>query len=84
MQRYGDAKKFAEHTVALVIKHNENLRDVKLSEFLGKDLFLHSCLCGGVCNVRVFVVTGVGMQMPVPDSCFFADSLYMLGRPYRS
>ena len=37
VQRYGHTRKFAKHIVALVIKQNENLRDVKLSEFLGKD-----------------------------------------------
>ncbi|MGI0141361.1 MAG: hypothetical protein ACREBF_01775 [Candidatus Micrarchaeales archaeon] len=37
VQKYGHGKKFAKHIVALVIKQNENLKDIKLVEFLGKD-----------------------------------------------
>jgi len=37
VQRYDHTKKFAKHIVALVIKQNENFRDVKLAEFLGTD-----------------------------------------------
>lgn len=37
VQRYGHTKKFAKHLVALVIRQYENIKDVKLVEFLGKD-----------------------------------------------
>lgn len=37
VQKYGHTKKFAKNIVALVIKQNENFRDVKLSEFLARD-----------------------------------------------
>ena len=37
VQGYGHTKKFAKHIVALMIKQSENFRDVKLSDFLGKD-----------------------------------------------
>ncbi len=37
VQGYGHTKKFAKHIVALMIKQSENFRDVKLSDFLGRD-----------------------------------------------
>lgn len=37
VQKFGHRKKFAKHVVAFVIKQYENLKDIKLVEFLGKD-----------------------------------------------
>ncbi len=46
VQKYGHMKKFAKHIVALVIKQNENLRDIKLAEFLEKIRLAKSLVIG--------------------------------------
>lgn len=37
VQKFGHTKKFAKHLVAFAIRQHENLTDVRLAEFLGRD-----------------------------------------------